>query len=493
MTSNLNGSGLIRGLFVLLVLGTWTDRVLAQTPPPPAQTPPAQAPDAAAKTNVTTGTAEIGIGNVSSASSKAGEYNGLNDKGAFALAAFDVRGGGAYDSNSAYRWRARGTDLGLDTRSLRAEAGRQGKFRVTLGYDSIPRNSSDSYQTPYNGAGTNTLTLPGTWQVPLVPSSAAANNRTTTLSARGLVSSIGAAPYLDTQTGSPTIGTPILPNAAQLALVNGAVAADLPLFHTVDLSTKRNRYDAGFAANINPAWTVDFGVRAEHKDGMRAMGTVSRNTGGDISTIIPDLIDTDTSQVNTSVSYKGERGFLQAGYYGSFFTNKVASMNWENWATGPTVTGTMNQMSSTPSNSFNQMNVQARYNFSQATRLVANGSYARNTQNDMFLVDAYTPVVPVPSLDGLVVSSNFGATLTSRQHKVNLTALYRFDDRDNQTGVHIFQFADAGETAAASALFPAGAANSLGAVLAQNANANRPYSHKTNRAGLEGDYQIAEG
>ena len=168
MTSNLNGSGLVRGFLVLLALGIGNDRVIAQTPPPPAQSPPAQAPDAAAKTNVTTGTAEIGIGNVSSASSKAGEYNGLNDKGAFALAAFDFRGGGAYDSNSAYRWRARGTDLGLDTRSLRAEAGRQGKFRVSLGYDSIPRNSSDSYQTPYLGAGTNTLTLPGSWLVPPV-------------------------------------------------------------------------------------------------------------------------------------------------------------------------------------------------------------------------------------------------------------------------------------------------------------------------------------
>jgi len=152
----------------------------------------------------------------------------------------------------------------------------------------------------------------------------------------------------------------------------------------------------------------------------------------------------------------------------------------------------MNQMSSTPSNSFNQVNVQARYNFSHATRLIANGSYGRNTQNDMFLVDASTPIVPVPSLDGLVVSSNFGATLTSRLRKVNLTAVYRFNDRDNRSGVHIFQFADAGEAPAVSALFPAGAVNSLGAVIAQNANANRPYSNRSNRAGIEADYQIGQ-
>ena len=37
----------------------------------------------------------------------------------------------------------------------------QGRFRLTFGYDELRRNRSDSYQTPYNGAGTNVLTLPG--------------------------------------------------------------------------------------------------------------------------------------------------------------------------------------------------------------------------------------------------------------------------------------------------------------------------------------------
>ena len=229
-------------------------------------------------------------------------------------------------------------------------------------------------------------------------------------------------------------------------------------------------------------------MRTENKDGAKPMGTVSRNTGGDIATIIPDVIDTNTSQVNASLSYKGNRGSLQGGYYASIFSNNVKSMNWQNWATSA---GTMNQMSSAPDNTFNQMNVEGRYKLSPSSQFVANGSYARNTQNDPFLVDKSTPVVPVSSLNGLVVTSAFGAKLTSRRHKVNLIAGYKFDDRDNKTGIHIFQYADASEDPVANASFPAG--NPLGAVVAQNANANRPLSKKSNHANLEADYQFAQG
>jgi hypothetical protein len=163
-------------------------------------------------------------------------------------------------------------------------------------------------------------------------------------------------------------------------------------------------------------------------------------------------------------------------------------MSWQNWSTG-----TMNTMSSAPSDTFNQFNMEGRYNLSSSTRLVANGSYGHTTQNDAFLTDASTPVVPVSSLNGLIVSTAFGAKLTSRVgKKLNTTFSYKYDDRDNQTGVHIFQFADAGSTPAVSTNFPANASNSLGAVLAQNANANRPYSKKSQQAHLEADYHIAK-
>ncbi len=451
---------------------------------------PAAAPSASDLTRPTS-TAELGAGGVTDGSFKAGEYNGLQGKGGFFLGDVDLRGGGAYDSGDATRYRIRGTDLGLATRSFSAEYGLQGSFRLSFAFSELRANRSDSYQTPYNGAGSNALTLPATWLVPTVAGSSSSNNAVNTTSARGFVPSIALAPYIDTQTTSPTVGTLITPNATQTSLVNAAVAADLPLFHGFDVYTTRKRFDAAFSLNVGPRWTIDATFTPERKSGTKLMGTVSRSTGGDISTIIPDRIDSDTDQITLNATYRNAKSVIQAGYYGSFFTNNVPSMSWQNWATSAF---TINTMSSAPSNTFNQLNGSAAYSFSRATRLTASASYGRNTQDDKFLTDSSTPVVPVSSLNGLVVTSAFDVKLTSRPaKKLNLTAAYKFDNRDNRTAIHLFQFADASEAPAANANFQVSLANVMGAVLAQNANANRPYSKKLNQLSGEADYALAPG
>ena len=79
---------------------------------------------------------EVGAGGVSDGSFKAGQYNGLQRKGGFFLGDVDLRGGGAYDSGDATRYRITGTDLGLDTRRVSAEYGMQGSFRLAFGFAS---------------------------------------------------------------------------------------------------------------------------------------------------------------------------------------------------------------------------------------------------------------------------------------------------------------------------------------------------------------------
>ena len=88
--------------------------------------------------------------------------------------------------NGGVQWRVKGYDLGLETRSVTGEIDVQGKFRVNLGYDGLRRNRSDTYQTPFNGTGTNILTLPGTWLVPTVAGSSGTNTAVNNVSARGL-------------------------------------------------------------------------------------------------------------------------------------------------------------------------------------------------------------------------------------------------------------------------------------------------------------------
>jgi MtrB/PioB family decaheme-associated outer membrane protein len=435
-------------------------------------------------------TVEVGAGGVGTGSYKAGEYNGLQSRGGFLPGTIDFRGGSRDGGNGGLQWRVKGYDLGLETRSVTGEIDVQSKFRVNLGYDGLRRNRSDTYQTPFNGTGTNVLSLPGTWLVPTVAGSSGTNTAVNNISARGLDPNIGGAPYVSTTTNS-TMGSLLVPTAAQLALVDAASAADRALFHTVDLSTKRTRFDAGVNYSVSPTFDLTAEFFPEHKAGLKPMGTVSRNTGADISAIIPDVIDTDTNQINLSANYKGAKSFVQAGYHGSFFRNRVPFMSWQNWATP---TGTVNTISSTPDNDYHQAGVTGGYSFTRTTKLVVFGSYARNTQSALFLTNPTTPIVPASSLNGLVVTTAFNAKFTTKvTRKLALATAYKFDDRDNRTPIHIFQYADAEETPTANPNFVAGPNNPLGAVVAQNANANRPYSRRVNLATFDSDYAVGKG
>jgi MtrB/PioB family decaheme-associated outer membrane protein len=428
---------------------------------------------------------EAGLGYVSQDSFKFGEYNGLFRKGAFGIFNLDVRGGGAWDSNDATRWRIVGSDLGLENRDIRAEYGQQGTFRINIGYDELRRNRSDTYQTPYLGAGGDTLTLPSTWIKPIVPqvSSSAINFR-------ALSPATGLAPATNTQTGRVTN-----PTAAQQATVNRIIAADVPAFNSVDLSTKRKSVDGGFSYEIDRNWELKVSAKHERKEGLKPLGAVSSQVS-EYATILPDPIDQATDQYNVSVTYTGEKGFMQLAYYGSVFHNDIQSVTWQD-ANDPTKSATL---ASAPSNDFHQVLLTGGYNFSPSTKLVLNASYGRNTQNEAFVTlgqnNQFPVGLPASSLDGLVITKAFNAKLTSKPVKgLNLVAAYKFDDRDNKTPVSTYIFQDANEArAAAASAFNAALglpANTLGSNI--NIYANRPYSKKLSQFDLDADYQVARG
>ncbi|MGZ4827209.1 MAG: MtrB/PioB family outer membrane beta-barrel protein, partial [Terriglobales bacterium] len=234
---------------------------------------------------------EIGVGGVSDDSFKFGEYNGLQNQGPFGVGRFDLRGGAAYDSGSTWRWRLSGTNLGLETRNLFADFGKQGKFRFTFGYDELLANRSDTYQTPYLGAGTNGLTLPTNWVAPKVPQ-VNANN----------VNFRSFDPIAGTGSVINSAGVLTAPTAAQLTALANIRAADVPDFHNVDLATKRTRVDAGFNYSPDQQWDFPISFSHEHKAGRKALGAVTSQVSEN-AIIMPDLIDSDTEQANASVNY----------------------------------------------------------------------------------------------------------------------------------------------------------------------------------------------
>ncbi|MGZ5082693.1 MAG: MtrB/PioB family decaheme-associated outer membrane protein [Usitatibacter sp.] len=461
---------------------------VALVPAAYAADPPATDPDVAALTKPAS-RVEAGVGYVSDDSAKFGEYNGLNKTGAYGILTLAVRGGEGYGSDTdATRWRITGTNLGLDVRNINGEYGQQGKFRVDLGYDELRRNRSDTYQTPYSGAGGNLFTLPSNWLPPRVPQVSATN-----INFRSFSPSTGLAPALVNGVSTP-------PTAAQQTTVNNILANDVPAFQNVDLYTKRERYDGGFTYNITRQWEVKASVRHEDKTGYKPMSTVSSQVS-EFAATLPDPIDQSTDQYRLSLNYTGDKGFFQAAYYGSIFKNNVQTLTWQD-VNDLTKFATMG---SAPDNQYHRIGLTGGYRFTNTTKLVMNAAMARGTQNENFVTGAQNNQLPLGlpanSLNGLVVTKIFNAKLTSRPMKdLSLVAAYKYDDRDNRTSINTYFFQDANENRAGTATNPSPSPfnSALGLApntLASNINIynNRPYSKTLNQANLDASYRLAKG
>ena len=449
----------------------------------PAVSHAAEADDAVRQLTRPTSYVEAGAGYVSDDSFKFGEYNGLFRQGLYGIFNLGIFGGAAWDSDDPTRWRIVGTDLGLETRDIRAQYGQQGRFRFDIGYDELRRNRSDSFQTPYLGAGSDTLTLPPSWLKPIVPQVSGS-----AINFRSLSPVTGLAP-------ANVAGVVTPPTPAQQAAVNAIIAADVPAFQDVDLSTKRKAIDGGFSYNIDRNWEFRVSAKHEKKEGLKPLGAVSSQVS-EYAAILPDPIDQTTDQYNVALNYTGEKAFFQVAYYGSVFHNDIQSVTWQD-ANDPTKTATM---ASAPSNDFHQILLTGGYNFSPSTKLVLNASYGRNTQDDQFVTLGQNNQLPLglprSSLDGLVVTKAFNARLTSKPVKgLNVVAAYKYDDRDNKTPINTYFFQDANEArATAASAFNAALglpANTLGSNI--NIYANRPYSKRVNQFDLDADYAVARG
>jgi len=375
-------------------------------------------------------TIEAGVLGVSNGSWKYGQYNGLPDSGAYGIGNFDIKGGGAYDSKDATRWRLTGKNIGLETREFTGEYKDQGKYKLNFGYDEITQYKQGTYQTPYIGAGGNELFLPPNWKYPTT-----ANNMRT------------------------------LPGY------------DQPLFQGVELSTKRRRFDGGFSYFLDNEWEAKASMRHEERNGIQALGApivASR------SVTLPNPISQSTDQINASINFTGEKAYGSLAYYGSIFHNDYNSVIFQNAFSAPAAGNPkFGQMSSMPDNQFHQFIMNGGYNFSADTKLVGSGGYGRNWQDQNFLpYSTSTFAMPTQgNLNGAVDFKNVNVKLTHKATKdLNFAASYKYDERENLTSVHTYQFPDV-DTAGAGTNF----------------RNNTPFSRRVQTGNLDANYTIAKG
>ena len=206
------------------------------------------------------GTVDVGGGYVSDSSSKFGEYNGLNKKGGFFIGDFSAR----YRGEDAAYWNVDASNLGLDSRSLNAEGGKQGKSKLMLKYEELPHFISDSAQTPFIGNGGASLKLPA---------------------------------------GFPASTTTLMPLASTL--------------RQVDLETQRK--ELGVGGSWTPACAWEYAVKFRHETHEGTIGTAGAFFVTASQLVRP--VDYVTDQMDASASYAGTRLQAKLAYYGSRFSN----------------------------------------------------------------------------------------------------------------------------------------------------------------------------
>ena len=399
-----------------------------------------------------TNSVEIGAASVSQSSAKFGEYNGMNKSGVDAVGNVNLRGGDAYgDSNGTNRWSIIGKDLGLTSRSAGAALSNQGQWNIGIGYDQLQHNISDTYQTPYLGAmGNNNFTLPAGF---------------------GLISTAAS--------GLSPVGT------------NAMTAAQQAAFHQLDIASTRKNTSFTAGVNLDRQWDVKFDFNRLNQSGakLESFGSMLNATKapgvlGEAISVLANPTNYQTDTINLALNWIGDQAHMTTSYFGSFFREGYDRVNFQTYgATTRAIatTGTasvMETMNTPPSNQFHQLNMNGGYVFSPKTKLTGGFSFARNTQNDPFVADAYSMVTAPPqaTLSGQVNNYHADLKLTDQTFKDwALSAGMKYDERNDHTVSNFYRFNALDGAANHVANFP-----------------NTPFSNRKTQLELAGDYRLDE-
>ena len=364
---------------------------------------------------------EVGAGGVSRHEPKFGEYNGMPKSGAYGLANFKVAGGDSHCMRGGNMgWQVYGTNLGTTSRELGGSVGEQGRWSLGLSYEQLRHYTTTGFQTPYQGAqGGNLFVLP------------------------------------------PNFG---VINTGLNGGTRGLTPDQLAAFRSKDVYNQRQNYNVTGGYALNNEWDVKLKYKHIERTGAKLMGGATdvydmTSLGGfsfagqDPSLKLnPTKDSTDIATV--SANWTGDKAYASFEYYGSYYHDDYRGVSFSNpYVTGAPATGAippggypLDTISTPPSNLLNQLSVTGGYLFSQKTKLHGGLSLGLNTQNSSF-DGTYTstpntaPGLPRSSLNGRVINTHADARLTHQfSNELGLNTGFRFDQRNNRTGVNQYTF-----------------------------------------------------
>lgn len=373
------------------------------------------------------GWVEGGLGHQNRDSTHYGRFTGHHDKGGFINADANVR----YRAVDGTYANIQARDMGLDSRDLILSGGKQGKYGVTFEFDQIPNYRDQDAYSPLRKQGKGNLGLPPSWVA-----------------------------------GPDTNNMPTLTSNLKRAT----------------LKTRRDRTGVSFNYIPLENWEITGFFQEEKKKGTREVGA---GFGFGSMSLLPANMDYRTDNFGLTLGFKGKSVQTQLAYTGSLFKNDQAAITFENPFSTP-IGASSGRIADAPDNQFHQLSGLLGYQITDKTRLNAQLSYGRLTQDKSYLPYSSMPGFGSPTvkaLDGRVDTKLAKLGITSRPTpRLQLNANYTYSDRDNKTKVQTYEYII---TDLYQGMYPGTSTN----IQIQN----RPYSFKQNLLRTKAAYLLPMG
>ena len=384
------------------------------------------------------GSFDVGLGYVSADSFMFGQYNGLDEEGAFLNGNIDLSSWNPTGDvgNVLDYWRVWGRDLGLDVRQGFFEIGKRDNFDFVVGFDNQRQVGNTSGRTPYVGVGSADLRLPGSW----VP-----GNLTSKMT------------QLDTLASS---------------------------FEQV---VERDRYHLSFDKQLGSMWAIDAGFSTEDKTGTQTLGgALYVDASNGHAAILPKPVDATTSTFDISGRVNTGKLVGSLTYLYSKFDNHLRELAWDNAYTDVFGANTdypdgRGRAALEPDNEMHRLRATGRYVFSRKLSASLDTSFAETKQNGDFLpftindLGAGTPL-PRSDLNGKVETTTLDTRVYFRpQRKLRMEATYHFEERNNKSPRDGYLYVRGDAWAPIDPKFTV---------------YNSPYDRTVNRLHIEGSYRL---
>jgi MtrB/PioB family decaheme-associated outer membrane protein len=328
---------------------------------------------------------DAGVLYVDDDSAKFGEYNGLNEKGAYA----DVgaTGGSRSEAGNYYDYRLDG--LGVDPEA-EVTFGKEGLYEAVLSYDTIPHETWDTTVTPFERGGRDLLSLPSGW---------VRANSTAGMS---------------------------------------ALAGSL---RDVDLGTERTRYGAGLGFLLNPKIELFADYNREEIDG-RKLGSANFLFS---SLQIPEPVDAVHDQFELGARYRWKGGYVRLAWFGSIYDNGLQGITFDNPYVPIPADTAQGRKAAAPDNKAYTYSLDGNFLLPLWEGVVsyrlAEGSMRQDASFLPFSTSAdlsSSVALPRTDLDGEVDTSHYRATLSVKPlSRLRARFGYRYDERDDGTSPYL--------------------------------------------------------